>query len=109
MSEEQTLFETKLLLSHEEQAKTLLVRKLAPLGDIYVCDAFAAAHRDQPSLCGFPRLLPSAMGRLFEEEFCVLSALTEKPARPCVFLLGGDKIGDAFLMMSRVLHQGIAD
>jgi phosphoglycerate kinase len=49
------------------------------------------------------------MGRLFEEEFCVLSALTEKPARPCVFLLGGAKIGDAFLMMSRVLPQGIAD
>ncbi|MDR2247356.1 MAG: phosphoglycerate kinase [Treponema sp.] len=109
VSEEQTLFETKLLLSHEEQAKTLLVRKLAPLADLYVCDAFAAAHRDQPSLCGFEQLLPSAMGRLFEEEFCVISALMEKPERPCVFVLGGAKISDAFLMMSAVLGGGVAD
>jgi phosphoglycerate kinase len=109
VAEEQTLFETKLLLSHEEQARTLLVRKLAPLADLYVCDAFAAAHRDQPSLCGFEQLLPSAMGRLFEEEFCVISGLMEKPERPSVFVLGGAKIGDAFLMMSTVLGGGVAD
>ncbi|MDR1211248.1 MAG: phosphoglycerate kinase [Spirochaetaceae bacterium] len=109
VSEEQTLFETKLRLSHEEQARTLLVRKLAPLADVYVCDAFAAAHRDQPSLCGFEELLPSAMGRLFEEEFCVISGLMEKPERPCVFVLGGAKINDAFLMMSAVLSGGAAD
>ena len=41
VSEEQTLFELKLNLSHEEQAKTLLVSKLAPLAGLYVCDAFA--------------------------------------------------------------------
>jgi phosphoglycerate kinase len=109
VSEEQTLFETKLLLSHEDQAKTLLVRKLAPLADLYVCDAFAASHRDQPSLCGFEQILPSAMGRLFEEEFCVISSLMEKPERPCVFVLGGAKIGDAFLMMKTVLGKGTAD
>jgi phosphoglycerate kinase len=109
VSEEQTLFETKLLLSHEDQAKTLLVRKLAPLGDLYVCDAFAAAHRDQPSLCGVEQLLPSAMGRLFEEEFCVIAGLMEKPERPCVFVLGGAKINDAFLMMNAVLGRGSAD
>jgi len=66
VSEEQTLFEMKLKLNHAQQAKTLLVEKLAPLADLYVCDAFAAAHRDQPSLCGFEQVLPSAMGRLFE-------------------------------------------
>ncbi|MDR1307135.1 MAG: phosphoglycerate kinase [Treponema sp.] len=109
VSEEQTLFETRLLLSHEDQARTLLVRKLAPLADLYVCDAFAASHRDQPSLCGFEQLLPSAMGRLFEEEFCVVSGLMEKPDRPCVFVLGGAKIGDAFLMMNAVLGGGAAD
>jgi phosphoglycerate kinase len=109
VSEEQTLFETKLCLSHEEQAKTLLVRKLSPLADFYVCDAFAAAHRDQPSLCGFEQVLPSAMGRLFEEEYCVISGLMESPARPCVFVLGGAKIQDAFLMMQTVLKGGIAD
>jgi len=109
VSEEQTLFELKLQLSHEQQAKTLLVRKLAPLADLYICDAFAAAHRDQPSLCGFEQVLPSAMGRLFEEEFCVISGLMESPERPCVYVLGGAKIGDAFLMMSTVLGGGIAN
>lgn len=109
VAEEQTLFETKLLLTPEEQAQTLLVRKLAPLADLYVCDAFAAAHRSQPSLCGFEQVLPSAMGRLFEREYCVISELMEAPAHPCVFVLGGSKISDAFLMMDTVLGKGSAD
>ena len=109
VSEEQTLFEMKLQLTHEQQAKTLLVEKLAPLADLYVCDAFAAAHRDQPSLCGFEQVLPSAMGRLFEKEYCVISELMESPARPCTFVLGGAKISDAFLMLETVLRGGAAD
>lgn len=109
LSEEQTLFELKLCLSHEQQAQTLIVRKLAPLADLYVCDAFAAAHRDQPSLCGFEQVLPSAMGRLFEKEYCVISELMEMPKRPCTFVLGGAKIADAFLMMETILQKGIVD
>lgn len=109
MSEEQTLFELKLKLTHEEQAKTILVQKLAPLGDLYVCDAFAAAHRDQPSLCGFEQVMPSAMGRLFEKEYCVVSDLMEAPEHPCTFILGGAKISDAFLMLRTVLENGAAD
>lgn len=109
VAEEQTLFEMKLRLTHEQQAKTLLVEKLAPLADLYVCDAFAAAHRDQPSLCGFEQVLPSYMGRLFEKEFCTVSQVMEEPVRPCVFILGGAKISDAFLMMKTVLERGVAD
>lgn len=108
-SEEQTLFEMKLCLTHEQQARTEVVTKLAPLADLYVCDAFAAAHRDQPTLCGFEQVLPSAMGRLFEKEYCVISELMEAPARPCVFVLGGAKISDAFMMMETVLGNGTAD
>ncbi len=108
-SEEQTLFEMKLGLTHEQQAKTQVVEKLAPLGDLYVCDAFAAAHRDQPTLCGFEQVLPSAMGRLFEREYCVVSELMEKPEHPCTFVLGGSKISDAFMMMETVLGSGAAD
>ena len=108
-SEEQTLFEMKLNLTHEQQAKTHLIEKLAPLGDLYVCGAFAAAHRDQPSLCAFEQVLPSAMGRLFEKEYCVISELMEQPKHPCVFVLGGAKISDAFLMMETVLEKGTAD
>ncbi|MGI6236426.1 MAG: phosphoglycerate kinase [Candidatus Excrementavichristensenella sp.] len=108
-SEEQTLFEKSLKLSHAEQAKTQVVHKLAPLADLYVCDAFAAAHRDQPTLCGFQQLLPSCMGRLFEAEYCVISGLMECPKRPCIFVLGGAKVADAFQMMETVLGSGAAD
>jgi phosphoglycerate kinase len=109
VGEELTLFETKLNLTPAQQAKTLLVRKLAPLGDLFVCDAFAAVHRSQPSLVGFEEVLPSAMGRLFEREYEALSHLREKPDRPCVFVLGGTKVDDAFLMMRSVLHDGVVD
>lgn len=108
-SEEQTLFEQKLKLTHEQQALTQVVTKLAPLADLYVNDAFAASHRDQPSLCGFEQVLPSAMGRLFEKEYVVISELMERPEKPCVFILGGSKISDAFIMMETVLGKGSAD
>jgi len=107
--EELTLFETKLNLSPEAQARTLVVRKLAPLADLYVCDAFAAAHRSQPTLVGFEELLPSAMGRLFEREYANLARLREEPVRPCVFVLGGAKIQEAFPMMAAALAGGVVD
>ncbi|MBQ0059802.1 MAG: phosphoglycerate kinase [Lachnospiraceae bacterium] len=109
VSEEQTLFEMKLQLTHEQQADTLMVRTLAPLADLYVCDAFAAAHRDQPSLCGFEQVLPSAMGRLFQAEYVAVAKVMEAPEHPCTFILGGSKISDAFMMMETVLSRGIAD
>lgn len=109
LAEEMTLFETKLNLSAEELSQSQTVKRLAPLADLYVCDAFAAAHRSQPSLVGFEQVLPSAMGRLFEEEFSVISSVMENPARPCLFILGGAKIQDAFMMMNTVLSNGSAD
>ena len=107
--EELTLFENRLKLSPADQAKTLVVRKLAPLAELYVCDAFAAAHRSQPTLVGFEQLLPSAMGRLFEREYENLARLRAAPARPCVFLLGGTKVQEAFPMMAAALRDGMVD
>ncbi|MFZ5634030.1 MAG: phosphoglycerate kinase [Bacillota bacterium] len=109
MAEEMTLFETRLNLDPEVQSRTVVVRKLAPLADLYVCDAFAAAHRSQPTLVGFPEVLPAAMGRLFEEEITALANVADNPGRPCVFVLGGAKIQDAFIMMKTVLENGTAD
>jgi phosphoglycerate kinase len=107
--EELTLFEKTLNLCAQDQAKTLVVRKLAPLADLYVCDAFAAAHRSQPTLVGFEQVLPSAMGRLFEKEYANLAHIREEPARPCVFILGGTKIQEAFPMMAAALRDGVVD
>lgn len=109
MAEEMTLFETKLNLTPQQQAQTLVVKRLAPLADLYICDAFAAAHRSQPTLVGFEQVLPSAMGLLFEKEYTIISDILKNPARPCVFVLGGAKIQDAFLMMDKVLKAGTAD
>ncbi len=107
--EDSNAFENKLKLTPEEQANTLLVRKLAPLADLYLTDAFAAAHRSQPSLVAFQEVLPSCMGRLFEKELASLNRVLQSPDRPCIFVLGGAKIEDAFMMMSKVLGEKVAD
>ena len=108
-TEETIIFEKELKLSPREQAQTILVRKLAPLADIYLCDAFACVHRSQPSLVGFTEVLPCGCGRLFEEELSVLTRVMKDPQRPCLFILGGAKILDAFGMMEKVLANGSAD
>jgi phosphoglycerate kinase len=108
-TEETIIFEEEVRLSPAGQAQTYVVRNLAPLADLYVCDAFAAAHRSEPTLVGFPQVLPSAAGRLFEEELRVLSQVRGQPERPSLFLLGGAKILDAFKMMRAALESGAAD
>lgn len=108
-TEETISFEKEVALTPDRQTKTVLVRRLAPLGDVYLCDAFAAVHRSEPTLVAFQRLMPSGCGRLFEEELRVLGQVREAPKRPSVFMLGGAKILDAFSMMENVLQNGSAD
>ncbi len=108
-TEETIIFEKEVRLSPQDQCHTYLVRQLAPLADYYVCDAFACVHRSEPSLVAFPQLLPSAAGRLFETELTSLMKVRFAPQRPCLYLLGGAKILDAFHMMQQVLKEGAAD
>jgi phosphoglycerate kinase len=109
LTEEASTFEDAVKLTPKEMGKTYLVRNLAPLFDYYVNDAFAAAHRNAPSLVAFQELLPSAAGILYDKEVTALTTILENPRRPCVFLLGGAKISDAFSMMKKVLSEGSAD
>ncbi len=109
LTEEVSTFVNFVKLTPEQMAQTRLVRKLAPLADCYVCEAFAAAHRYAPSLVGFAEVLPSAGGRLFIEEFSALARVKESPKHPCVYVLGGARIADAFSMMKQVLGDGSAD
>jgi phosphoglycerate kinase len=109
LTEEVSTFENAVKLTPQEMTHTYLVRHLAPLMDLYVNDAFAAAHRNAPSLVGFEELLPTAGGRLLMDEVNTLSAVAEHPVRPCLFVLGGLKISDAFAMMGKVLQDGTAD
>ncbi|MGA2572616.1 MAG: phosphoglycerate kinase [Candidatus Methanomethylicaceae archaeon] len=93
----------------EAQAKTLLVKYLAPLFDLYINDAFATAHRAHPSLVGFPVVMPSAGGRLLQKEVDFLSCVFSESSKPCIFILGGSKVQDSVQLMETLLPKGIAD
>jgi len=109
LSEEVSTFVNFVKLTPQELAQTWLVRSLAPLADCFVCEAFAAAHRYSPSLVGFAEVLPAFGGRLLIDEFAALSRVKETPKHPCVYVLGGARIADAFSMMEQILDEGTAD
>ena len=93
----------------DEQAKTEFVQSLAPLADIFVNDAFAAAHRAHVSIIGFTPVLPSVAGRIMERELEALAKALESPEKPCVYILGGAKADDALRISKYVLDNNIAD
>lgn len=86
-----------------------LVEKLSPLIDYYINDAFAAAHRSQPSLVGFAFKVPSAAGRVMERELKILYNAVYNAERPCVYVLGGVKVDDSITIAENVLRKGSAD
>ncbi len=99
--------EEQLKRTPEEHASCIMVRKLSPLFDVYVNDAFSASHRPHASLIGFPPVLPSVAGRLVEKEVRALSkALKSEGSK--IFILGGAKIEDSVKVLKNVLENGIA-
>jgi phosphoglycerate kinase len=109
LSEEISTFENAVKLRPDEMLNTYLVRGLAPIVDYYVNDAFAAAHRNSPSMVAFQELKPTAAGDLLFREVAALDKVMTSPDHPSVFVLGGAKISDAFGMMKQVLERGTAD
>ncbi len=89
-----------------------LAKRYAALGDVFVNDAFGAAHRAHASTHGVATLLPSAAGRLLQREVETLAGILADPARPLVAIVGGakvtDKIGvlDAFLEVADAILIG---
>lgn len=92
----------------ETAADTYLVERLAPALDVFVNDAFAAAHRSQPSMVGFPQRLPSYAGRVMESELDVLGNIEETPT-PRLYVVGGAKVPDSIDVAESVLERGLAD
>lgn len=80
-----------------------LARALAELADVYVNDAFGAAHRAHASTEGVAHLLPSAAGRLLEREVSTLTGILESPGRPLVGVIGGAKVADKIGVIDRLL------
>ncbi len=93
----------------EEHAKTEMVKKLAPLANVFVNDAFAAAHRAHVSIVGFTAVLPSVAGRIMERELKALGKVLHNPEKPCVYILGGAKADDSLKISQYVLKNKIAD
>ncbi|NOG71477.1 phosphoglycerate kinase [Roseicella sp. DB1501] len=76
----------------EEKNDPELAKGLAKLADVYVNDAFSAAHRAHASTEGVARLLPAYAGRLMQAELEALDAALGNPARPVVAIVGGAKV-----------------
>jgi phosphoglycerate kinase len=93
----------------EEHSKTEFVQNLAPLADVFINDAFAAAHRAHVSMVGFTAVLPSAAGRIMERELKALGKVLESPEHPSVFVIGGAKGDDSLDISNYVLSNKIAD
>jgi phosphoglycerate kinase len=77
---------------------------LAALADVYVNDAFGAAHRAHASTEGVAHRLPHAAGRLLEREVTTLNGILENPAKPLVAVVGGAKVTDKVAVIDRFLE-----
>jgi phosphoglycerate kinase len=89
----------------EEKNDPDLAEALAGLGDLYVNDAFGAAHRAHASIVGVAERLPSAAGYLLRDEVEKLQRVLEDPERPYVAVLGGAKVSDKLAVIGNLLDR----
>ena len=82
-----------------------LAERYAALADVYVNDAFGAAHRAHASTEAVARLLPSAAGRLLEREVSTLRGILDDPKRPLVAVVGGAKVTDKIGVLEAFLDR----
>jgi phosphoglycerate kinase len=88
----------------ETENDTGLAEALAGLADLYVNDAFGAAHRAHASTEGVAQFLPGYAGLLLEREVTELTRVVEDPKRPLVVVLGGAKVSDKVAVIDRFLE-----
>ncbi len=88
----------------ETENDPALVGALAELADLYVNDAFGAAHRAHASTVGVANHLPGYAGLLLERELVELTTVVESPRRPLVVVLGGAKVSDKVGVIDRFLE-----
>ncbi|HEY1013236.1 MAG TPA: phosphoglycerate kinase [Herpetosiphonaceae bacterium] len=99
------LLENTRFDAREEANDEAMSRELAKLGDVYVNDAFGAAHRAHASTEGVARFLPAVAGFLLERELAALGSAIEDPARPFVTIIGGAKISDKIGVIENLLGK----
>jgi phosphoglycerate kinase len=89
----------------EEKNDPAFAEQLAALGDIFVNDAFSAAHRAHASTYGLATLRPAYAGRLMEAELKALSAALENPERPVAAVVGGAKISTKLSVLNHLINK----
>jgi len=99
------LLENLRFHAEEEKNDPAFARALAALGDLYVNDAFSAAHRAHASTEGLAHLLPAYAGRLMEAELKALGAALETPKRPVLALIGGAKVSTKIDLLNFIVRK----
>lgn len=104
IKEDVYLLENLRFFEEEEKNDSTFAQKLASLGEIFVNDAFASAHRAHASTEGITKFLPSFAGLRIQKEVEELSKVLENPARPLAVIIGGAKI-DTKLPLVEKMHS----
>jgi len=99
------LLENTRFHAGEEKNDPALAQGMAALGDVYVNDAFSAAHRAHASTAGIAGLLPTAAGRLMEAELKALDAALGNPVRPVVAVVGGAKVSTKLDLLGNLVTR----
>lgn len=86
----------------EKKNDPAFAAELARLGEVYVNDAFGAAHRAHASVVGVPQILPAFAGLLLAKEVQTITGMIESPERPFVAVLGGSKVSDKIGVIDRL-------
>jgi phosphoglycerate kinase len=89
----------------EEGNDPAFVKQLAALGDVYVNDAFSAAHRAHASTEGLAHVLPAYAGRQMQAELEALGAALEKPQKPVMAIVGGSKVSTKLDVLSNLVTR----
>lgn len=101
--------EESLELAPEEHTRAHMIRRLTPVCDVFMNDAFSVSHRSHLSVTGFTKVLPSIAGRVMEKEIDSLNRGLSCIDRPCIYVLGGTKVDDSIKVTKNVLERGCAD
>jgi phosphoglycerate kinase len=99
------MLENVRFYAEEEKNDGVFARKLAENGDVFVSDAFSAAHRAHASTEALARLLPSAAGRLMQAEVEALTKALENPQHPVAAVVGGAKISTKLDVLGNLIAK----
>jgi len=102
---EVALLENLRFHPEEEKNDPAFAKALAALGDVYVDDAFSAAHRAHASIAALAHLLPNAAGKLMQAELEALGAALEHPEHPVMALIGGSKVSTKLDLLKFIIGK----